>query len=219
MRVVVCLSGGLDSTVLLMHHLAAGDQVHAISFDYGQRHRRELKAAEAVADSYSVPLTVVRVDLAAVSTSALTGHGDIPHGHYEHDSMKQTVVPSRNSTFVCIASALALSQGFDAVSIAAHAGDHAIYPDCRPVWIDAMAQAVRLGNWDAERFQLLAPFATMSKADIVRLGAQIGAPFGLTWSCYEGGTIHCGCCGTCVERREAFEIAGVQDQRIFRANH
>ena len=215
MRVVVSLSGGLDSTVLLAHHLEQGDEVRAISFDYGQRHRRELDWAQELAGQYGVPHTLVRVDLAAVTRSALTGHGSVPHGHYAHESMKQTVVPSRNATFVCLASALAISHDMDAVSIAAHAGDHAIYPDCRPMWMQVMQQAVRMGNWGASQFELLAPFVLMTKHDIVVRGDLLGAPMHKSWSCYEGGAIHCGRCGTCVERREAFELAGVPDHTEY----
>jgi 7-cyano-7-deazaguanine synthase len=219
MRVVVQLSGGLDSTVLLSYHLRAGDEVRCIGFDYGQRHAaRELAAARIVAQSQGVDYQVVSVPLVGIAASALTGCGDVPHGHYEDKSMIATVVPCRNSIFACIAAAYALSCRFDAVSIAAHGGDRAIYPDCRQEWIDAMQQAIRLGNWGAEHLRLLAPFVAMSKADIVRVGWQVDAPFAATWSCYEGGSFHCGRCGTCVERQEAFEIAGVRDPTYYGAN-
>jgi 7-cyano-7-deazaguanine synthase len=123
--------------------------------------------------------------------------------------MKQTVVPNRNMIMLAVAIGHAVSLKFDSVAFGAHAGDHAIYPDCRPVFASAMDVVAQLCDWQAIR--LLRPFIGYSKADIVRIGHELGVPMQLTWSCYKGGDLHCGKCGTCVERREAFQLAGVSD--------
>jgi 7-cyano-7-deazaguanine synthase len=136
----------------------------------------------------------------------------VPEGHYEEESMKQTVVPNRNMILLALAGAWAISTKSDAIAYAAHSGDHAIYPDCRPEFTEAMSDALRLCDW--HEVKLMRPFlypTPMSKADIVKLGTSLGVPFELTWSCYKGGEKHCGKCGTCVERVEAFQLAGVED--------
>jgi 7-cyano-7-deazaguanine synthase len=211
-RTTVLLSGGLDSAVLAARLVKAGDLVGAVSFDYGQRHRRELAAAAAVADALGIGHQVV--DLGGVAaamdpaSSALLGSAAVPHGHYADDNMAVTVVPGRNLLMIAAAAAVASSRGDEAVAIAAHAGDHPVYPDCRSEFLDAAQAAVALGTPPLE---VVYPFAHVTKADIVAEGARLGVPFALTWSCYEGGTVHCGRCGTCVERAEAFDVAGVED--------
>jgi 7-cyano-7-deazaguanine synthase len=211
-QAVILLSGGLDSTVLLYHLLAEGMQVLALSVDYGQRHRRELEAARAIASRAGVEHRVA--DLSAITGllggSALTSAEiEVPLGHYEDETMKATVVPNRNMLLLALATAWAISTGSDAVAYAAHSGDHAIYPDCRPEFAEAMAQAISLCDWHS--VTLLRPFVGMTKAEIVRRGVELGAPLEMTWSCYQGKTVHCGACGTCVERREAFVLAGAPD--------
>ncbi len=129
--------------------------------------------------------------------------------------MKATVVPNRNMILLALAAGWAISQKADAIAYAAHGGDHAIYPDCRPEFAEAMRHAIGLADW--HRVELLRPFVTLTKADIVRRGAELGAPLGSTWSCYRGGARHCGRCGTCVERREAFALAGVPDPTDYEA--
>lgn len=216
MKIVVVLSGGLDSSTLLADLHAQGHDLLALSVNYGQRHRLELYAAEAIADTYGVPwhlanLEAVRDLLGGSSqTSAAV---PVPHGHYTDESMKQTVVPNRNMILLALAGALAISRKAQAIAYAAHAGDHAIYPDCRPAFTEALAPAFALANW--EPVELLTPFITWMKADIVRRGAHLGVPFVTTYSCYEGGAQHCGQCGTCVERREAFTLAGVEDPTVY----
>jgi 7-cyano-7-deazaguanine synthase len=223
-KVIVILSGGLDSTVLAAH-LSRTDAVECVSFDYGQRHKRELLSAKAVADALGlrwslVDLSAVKHWLAEGGSALLSGQA-VPHGHYEDESMKATVVPMRNAIMLSVAAGVAVARKADALAYGAHAGDHAIYPDCRPAFADAMAEVIRLGDWTSPA--LLRPFVAMTKADIVELGFKIGAPMHLTWSCYEGGVSpatdatgapyddkhgkHCGKCGTCVERREAFAVA------------
>ena len=134
---------------------------------------------------------------------------EIPEGHYEDVSMKQTVVPFRNGIMLSIATGYAESQGAEMLVIAAHAGDHAIYPDCREDFMKAMGEAMRLGTYAT--IVLFRPFIRSTKADICDKGQQLGVDYSKTWSCYKGGVIHCGKCGTCVERREAFKVSGVPD--------
>jgi 7-cyano-7-deazaguanine synthase len=216
MKSVLIYSGGLDSTVLLCHLRAAGQEVHALSIDYGQRHRRELDAAAAVCAELGVPhrtadLTGLRPLLAG--SSLTSPEIAVAEGHYTAESMKSTVVPNRNMILLAVAAGHALSIGAGQVAYAAHAGDHAIYPDCRREFADALARAMALADW--KKLELARPFVDWTKAGIVRRGAELGAPFALTWSCYKGGERHCGRCGTCVERREAFELAGVEDPTSY----
>lgn len=210
--IVLSLSGGLDSSTLLYDLRSQGHSVKALTFDYGQRHRREIDSAHRIAHAAGVACDTVPIaELASLlSKGALTDTSvDVPHGHYTHESMKQTIVPNRNMIFLAIAAGHALSIGARAVAFAAHSGDHAIYPDCRPEFVRAMAHAIGLADY--EPLELLAPYLELSKAEIVRRGARLEVPYALTWSCYEGGARHCGRCGTCVERREAFTLAGIPD--------
>jgi 7-cyano-7-deazaguanine synthase len=138
----------------------------------------------------------------------------VPEGHYEDESMKSTVVPNRNMILLSIATAWSIASGLQGVAYAAHSGDHAIYPDCRPAFADAMNEAIRLCDYSSQ--ELVRPFVSLTKADIVRVGASLGVPFEKTWSCYNGRKLHCGKCGTCVERIEAFELAGVPDPTEYK---
>ena len=217
---VVIISGGLDSTTLVYHLRAQGSDVQMLSFDYGQRHRRELDFARLVAQD--LQLSYHMIDLRPVGAllrgSALIDTGiAVPDGHYTDESMRATVVPNRNSLMLDIAVALAVTAGSDAVAFGAHGGDHVIYPDCRPEFVDAYSAAARLANdgFLPAGFRVLAPFLGLTKADIVRLGAGYGVPFERTWSCYRGGKQHCGRCGTCTERREAFQLAQVPDPTAY----
>lgn len=211
-RLVLIYSGGLDSTVLLYSLHNEGHEVHALSIDYGQRHKRELEGARDICRALDVPHEVA--DLSGLNPllagSSLTSKAvAVPDGHYAEESMKQTIVPNRNMIMLAIAGGWALSLKCEAVAYAAHGGDHAIYPDCRHEFTQAVDQALQLADWN--ELYLLCPFVNRSKADIVRLGSALGVPFAQTWSCYKGGRTHCGRCGTCVERREAFHLAGVKD--------
>lgn len=210
---IAVVSGGLDSVT--MAHLLAdqGAALTLVSFDYGQRHRRELDCASACAVHLDVPWHLI--DLTTVGAhlehSALTDPNvEVPDGHYTDESMRATVVPNRNMMMLAIAGAIAVAKGAPLVATAVHAGDHAIYPDCRKPFIDALTVALRLAN-DNPRLTITAPFISADKADIVRIGDTLGVPWDRTWSCYRGGKRHCGRCGTCTERREAFEVAGVAD--------
>jgi 7-cyano-7-deazaguanine synthase len=212
MKAIVVLSGGMDSAVLLADLIDGGHSVAALSIDYGQRHRRELAFAALLAEHYHVEWRCA--DLSALrpllgGSSQTSDDVAVPYGHYAAETMKQTVVPNRNMLLLSVAGAWAISQRADVIAYAAHAGDHAIYPDCRPAFVEACAKTLALADW--HRVGLLHPFITWTKADICRRGADLGVPFALTYSCYEGQAEHCGQCGTCVERREAFVLAGVSD--------
>ncbi|MEM8774897.1 MAG: 7-cyano-7-deazaguanine synthase QueC [Pseudomonadota bacterium] len=213
MDTLVICSGGLDSVSLA--HKVAGEQAlrGLLSFDYGQRHVKELGFAKACADRLGVPHTVVDISGvgAALSGSALTDDVEVPDGHYAEESMKITIVPNRNAIMLTIAFGMAAAQKVDAVAAAVHGGDHFIYPDCRPGFIDAFQTMQNHALEDVAQIELYTPFVNISKADIVTEGARHGTAFAETWSCYKGGETHCGRCGTCVERREAFFLAGVAD--------
>lgn len=219
MKIVAVVSGGLDSTVMAHVLQAEGHDLHAISFDYGQRHRRELDCARALAGDLGVPWELVDLHAAGVTRllggSALTDAVvEVPEGHYADESMRATVVPNRNAMMLTIACALAGSISAEAVAFAVHGGDHPIYPDCRPEFVRAFEAMERIAM-DAPGLRILAPFVEMTKADIVRLGASHGVAFERTWSCYNGRERHCGRCGTCYERREAFQLAGVADPTAY----
>jgi 7-cyano-7-deazaguanine synthase len=213
MKTLVICSGGLDS-VSLAHKVAAEHElIGLVSFDYGQRHRKELDFAARCATRLHVPHHVIDIRPigAHLTGSALTDDVEVPDGHYAEETMKSTVVPNRNAIMLAIAFGLAAARKADAVAIAVHGGDHFIYPDCRPGFIQAF-QAMQNEALDGyASVRLFAPYVDLSKADIVIDGARHGAPFADSWSCYKGGEKHCGRCGTCVERREAFHIAGIED--------
>jgi 7-cyano-7-deazaguanine synthase len=210
---VVIISGGLDSTVLAYDvHEYFGD-VRLVSFDYGQRHDTELEYARLTAHALGAQHTIINVrsiGRALAGSSALVDFRiPVPDGHYAADTMKSTIVPNRNMIMLSIAAGIAQSEHRDRVYFAVHSGDHFIYPDCRPIFVQRCDQAIRAATDGA--VTLHAPFVFMSKAEIVTRGVEVGARFDDTWSCYKGGDVHCGSCGTCFERREAFCRAGVDD--------
>lgn len=219
MKVVVLCSGGMDSVAALqwaqVNHVVSA----VISFDYGAKHNpRELPFAAAHAARLGLRHEIVKLDFVnrLFASDLLTSGGAIPDGHYEAENMKQTVVPFRNAVMLSIATGFAESAGAEGLVIAAHGGDHAIYPDCREDFMRAMGDAMRLGTYAG--IQLLRPFIAMNKAQIAAAGVKLGVDFAQTWSCYKGGAIHCGTCGTCVERREAFIDAGIPDPTTYADN-
>jgi 7-cyano-7-deazaguanine synthase len=212
MNVVVLCSGGMDSVTALYWAQKRKTVAAVVTFDYGAKHNhREIPFAAEHARRLGCPHHVIALDFISrlFSSALLRSGGEIPEGHYEASTMVQTVVPFRNAIMLSIATGVAESCGAQGVVIAAHSGDHAIYPDCREEFMGAMAGAMRLGTYAG--VELLRPFIAMNKAQIVTEGAALGVDFGRTWSCYKGGEIHCGKCGTCVERREAFLVAGLPD--------
>ncbi|WP_328638392.1 7-cyano-7-deazaguanine synthase QueC [Streptomyces canus] len=211
---VLAFSGGMDSTTLAAHYQGLGYDLLLLSFDYGQRHARELDAARRIADHYRAEHHVV--DLTSVGAlmpgSALTDRTvDVPEGHYAEASMRSTVVPNRNAIMANVAAGIASARGAAVVALGIHAGDHAVYPDCRPPFLDALQRSVTAALTGFPTPTVEAPFIYQTKTDIARRGSELGVPFALTWSCYQGGALHCGRCGTCVERREAFNDAGLTD--------
>ncbi len=215
-RVVVLFSGGLDSTVLMADLMSKGYQVTALCCKYASKHnKKELAAAQNICDSLGIKYTEVELDFIGrlFKSNLLEGGGDIPQGEYDKPTMSQTVIPFRNPIMMSIATGLAESIEAEAVAIAAHSGDHSIYPDCRPEFLDSFATSMRLGT--DVGIQLLRPFANITKGEIVTRGHELGVDFSKTWSCYVGGDKHCGKCGTCVERKQAFITAGVEDPTIY----
>jgi 7-cyano-7-deazaguanine synthase len=221
---VVC-SGGLDS-VTLAHKVAEERTLSGlVTFDYGQRHNKEIGFAKDCAEALGVPHHVVDISgvgamlSGAAFTSALTDDVAVPDGHYAEETMKVTVVPNRNAIMLTIAYGMASAQGLDAVATAVHGGDHFIYPDCRPGFIDAFAQMQNHALEGLGDIELYTPFLKISKADIAAESGRLGLNISKTWSCYKGGDIHCGRCGTCVERIEACHLAGVQDTTVYEDAH
>lgn len=217
MKTLVVCSGGLDS-VTLAHH--AAHQYHLaglVSFDYGQRHKKELDFAAHAAHSLQVPHHIIDITQIGrhLTGSALTDDVTVPDGHYAEETMRITVVPNRNAIMLSIAFGLAAAQGLDAVAAAVHGGDHFIYPDCRPDFINAFEKMQQHALEGFNSIRLYTPFVTRTKADIVAEGHALGVDYRHSWSCYKGGDLHCGRCGTCVERREAFDLAGVADPTTY----
>ena len=205
---LLVLSGGMDSTTMLWDfrdRIAA-----AVTFQYGSNHnQREAHFAKLNCEMAGVEW--IEIDLRFMAqhfkSSLLEGADAIPEGHYEEENMKSTVVPFRNGIMLAVAAGLAESRGLRGVMIANHSGDHTIYPDCRPEFIKSMGMAIADGTF--EHLELLAPYTNMTKGEIALRGKEIGVDYSLTYSCYKGGEHHCGKCGTCVERREALEFAGI----------
>lgn len=212
MKVLVLLSGGMDSVTALHWAAKEHEPVGAASFDYGSKHNaKEIPMAAWQAARLGVKHDVIALDFVneLFSSDLLQSGGEVPEGHYADATMKRTVVPFRNGIMLSIACGLAESRGAEAVVIAAHSGDHEIYPDCREPFMEAMAEAMKQGTYAGIR--LLRPFIDCDKTEIARRGVVLGVDYSHTWSCYKGGDTHCGKCGTCVERREAFLRAGLAD--------
>lgn len=219
MKTVILCSGGIDS-VTLAHKIAAEHElVRLLTFDYGQRHAKELEFAALTAQRLGARHDVVDISALAqflASSSLIDGAADaIPDGHYAEATMKSTIVPNRNAIMLTIAFGIASGMQAEAVGIAVHSGDHFIYPDCRPTFVDAFRSMQEKALEGMGEVALLAPFVHTSKAGIVTEGARLGVPFAETWSCYKGGEVHCGRCGTCVERAEAFHLAGIPDPTLY----
>lgn len=211
---VLAFSGGMDSTTLAAHYHHQGYALLLLSFDYGQRHVRELEAARRVAAHFEAEHRIV--DLTTVGArmpgSALTDRAvAVPEGHYAAASMRATVVPNRNAIMANIAAGIASARNAAVIALGIHAGDHAVYPDCRPAFLTALRASITAALDGFPTPIVEAPFIDRSKTDIARIAHTLGAPLSLSWSCYQGGALHCGRCGTCTERREAFIDAGLHD--------
>lgn len=224
-KALVLTSGGIDSTTCLawaVRDLGA-ENVIALSLFYGQKHQRELQAAEDVAKWYKVEH--LQLDLSSVfrfsDNALLQGSAKaIPHTEYaeqlaESDGPVSTYVPFRNGLFISAAASVAIDRGCTRLYYGAHADDAAgaAYPDCSVAFNQAMAEAIRQGS--GGQLQLIAPFVQENKAGVIAHGLRLGVPYRLTWSCYEGGDQPCGLCGTCRDRQEAFRINGVEDPLVY----
>lgn len=211
---VIIVSGGMDSITLLYDHkdeIALG-----ISFDYGSNHNaREIPFAKMHCERLGIKHITINLDFMHqyFKSSLLDGAEAIPEGHYADDNMKSTVVPFRNGIMLSIAIGIAESNNLDQVFIANHGGDHTIYPDCRPEFINAIDAAATAGTYN--NVKVVAPYTKIAKSDIARIGKKLGIDYTETWSCYKGGEVHCGKCGTCVERKEALAEAGIEDKTIY----
>jgi len=210
-RAVVVISGGMDSTTLLYDARRDGYTINAISFNYDQKHKKELKCAQQTCHKLGIKHTIISLDvLNTLAPSALTRkEWDVPEGHYADDNMKQTVVPNRNMVMLALATSYAISKKAKYLFYGVHSGDHAIYPDCRPDFYKYMQDAIMRADW--HKVLLRAPYIMKDKGDIVIRGKDLGVDYSLTWTCYQGRDKACGKCGSCVERLEAFEKAGIDD--------
>lgn len=207
---IIVLSGGVDSVTMLYDYQER--IALAVSFDYGSNHNaREIPFARLHCERLGIPHLVITLDFMSryFNSSLLQGAEAIPEGNYADENMRSTVVPFRNGIMLSIAAGLAETHDLKYVMLANHGGDHTIYPDCRPEFVDAMSAAISAGTYS--RTEVLAPYTNITKADIARRGKLLGLDYSETWSCYKGGEKHCGKCGTCVERREAFALAGIAD--------
>jgi 7-cyano-7-deazaguanine synthase len=213
-KAIVLLSGGLDSAATLYYAVAKGHDVHALTFDYGQRHRREIRAAAAVARAARVPLTTVRIALPWKGSALLDAAARVPSGGVKAGVIPSTYVPARNIIFLSFAASFAEAIGAKTIFIGANAVDYSGYPDCRPGFFKAMQTAfdkgLKTGSGN-KRVRVLTPLIDLGKADIVCLGLRLGVPFALTWSCYQGGARPCGVCDSCRLRADGFKKAGVAD--------
>ena len=211
---VIILSGGMDSVTMLYEYK---DRIAlAVSFNYGSNHNeKEIKFAKMHTGKLGIEHIVINLDFMSkyFQSSLLEGAEAIPEGHYQDENMKSTVVPFRNGIMLSIACGIAESRGLKYIMIANHGGDHAIYPDCREEFICSMSNAMKDGTY--EKVSLFAPYTNITKTDIAKHGKELGIDYTKTWSCYKGGNIHCGKCGTCVERKEALRNAGVDDKTEY----
>lgn len=211
---LIIVSGGMDSITLLYDRK---DSIAlALSFDYGSNHNsREIPYAQLHCQRLGIRHIVIPLDFMHqyFTSSLLEGSEAIPDGHYADENMKSTVVPFRNGIMLSVAIGIAESNGLKKVLIANHGGDHAIYPDCRPDFISAINKAAMSGTY--LNVEVDAPYTNISKTDIARRGAALGIDYSETWSCYKGGAVHCGTCGTCVERKEALHDAGIDDKTEY----
>ncbi|MEO2280105.1 7-cyano-7-deazaguanine synthase QueC [Pseudoalteromonas pernae] len=216
-KVVVIYSGGMDSFTVLNKALRQGHEVYALSFNYGQRHVKELEVAKSVCEDLGVNHKIV--DISAINQliggSSLTDDIDVPEGHYEEESMKSTIVPNRNMILLSLAVGYAVSLKASKVFYGAHSGDHAIYPDCRPEFVKKMDDVCRIANYD--EVEIVCPYLDNNKIDILTDGLDMGLDYSQTWTCYNGREKACGKCGACQERLEAFALNKATDPLPYEA--
>lgn len=218
MSKVICIfSGGMDSITLLNVLKKENNQVYGMTFDYGQRHKKEIEFAELWAARLCEDWKLINLDFMkdiANNSALLDSAKQMPTEHYTNENQKITVVPNRNMVMLSIAVAWAENFGINKVFFGPHANDNAIYPDCRPGFVEALTKASVLGTYN--NVEVIAPFIYKSKADIAKIGTGIGIDYSETWSCYEGKEKHCGRCATCQERKEAFILNGIKDPTEYK---
>ena len=214
-KIVVIFSGGMDSFTVLNKTIQKGYEVFALSFNYGQRHVKELECAKEICAKLNVAHKIV--DISAINQiiggSALTDNIEVPEGHYESESMKQTIVPNRNMILLSMAVGYAVSIEAEKAYYGAHSGDHAIYPDCRPEFVEKMNAVCQIANYEA--VEIVTPYLYKSKIAILTDGLAMGLDYSDTWTCYNGREKACGKCGACQERLEAFELNGTVDPLVY----
>lgn len=211
---LIALSGGVDSTTLLYEYRE--EVACAVGFDYGSKHNaRELAAAKAICRELEIPYLIIPLAFIGeyFRSDLLLSGGEMQLGDYSEENMRSTVVPFRNGIMLSILAGLAESRDLQQVLIANHFGDHAIYPDCRESFVTPMGEAITAGT--SNGVKLVAPYTTLTKAEIVARGTRLGVPYGKTYSCYQGGERHCGRCGTCRERHDAFVANGLEDPTLY----
>ncbi len=220
-KIVAIISGGLDSTVMLWFlHLQGYHISEALTFNYGQRHKKEIFYSKKIISSFMKEFDSLRhniIDLSSIgkeiSMGSITGNEKVPQDMYDNENQRITIVPNRNMIFLSIAAGRAITIGANLIGYAAHASDYSVYPDCRPEFIEQLDKAIYLGNlWNP--VNIIAPFKNMTKTEIVKLGLELNVPLELTWSCYEGKKNPCLKCGTCLERTEAFLLNQVEDPAV-----
>lgn len=215
-KAVLIVSGGMDSSTLVYKSVREGYETYALTFIYGQKHKREIESARKVCNTLNVAHKIVDISSLkeVLSGSALTDSGveipEVPETAEYYETLKTTIVPNRNSIFLSIAIGYAVSIGANHVFFGAHHSDRGVYPDCRHEFVEAFQYAERLAN-DNFLLVVAAPFVNMNKSEIVKMGIDLGVPYKETWSCYRGGEMHCGVCSSCRERKRAFQEAGVED--------
>ncbi len=211
MKAIVLMSGGLDSTTVLAYALKEGYEITGISFDYGQRHRIELESSKKIAEYYGIERMVFKIDLTQIGGSSLTDNMEVEKGRISRDNIPNTYVPGRNIIFTSIAGGLADLRGADAIMLGVNAVDYSGYPDCRPEFISSMEKALQTGLAKSNKLRIIAPLQRLSKAEIIRMGMELKAPYQLTHSCYEGREKACGECDSCLLRLKGFMEAGYVD--------
>lgn len=215
-KAVIILSGGLDSSTLAYHLHSEGYALTCISFDYGQKHIKELQSAAEIAKSLNAEHHIINLSYMnhfLQDSSLVNQELENPKEEYARDNMLITVVPNRNTMMLSLSWTIACARNAEILAFGPHKGDNYVYADCRPDYFTAMNLALRLGTIDSrhEDLRLVAPFINWTKTDIVNRGAELGVPFAKTWSCYDGRELHCGLCGTCRQRKQAFIDAGISD--------
>ncbi|WP_221798989.1 7-cyano-7-deazaguanine synthase QueC [Oceanobacter mangrovi] len=214
-KAVVIYSGGMDSFTILHKAHKEGYELYPLTFDYGQKHSKEIRFASSVCEELKLPHRII--DITAINqllqSSSLTSSIDIPEGHYEDENMKSTMVPNRNMILLSLAIGYAVDIGASKVFYGAHSGDHAIYPDCRPEFVHAMNDVAKIANYQA--VEIVTPYLTSDKIGILKDGLAMGLDYGKSWTCYNGREKACGKCGSCVERLEAFELNGTTDPLAY----